>query len=69
MHCMHIINAILNYIEKQPKIEGRFSHGETLQGRRGDSVSMGETLFRYRVSGGDFISAKERIYFGGDLIS
>jgi len=27
---MHMINAILNYIEKQPKIEGRFSHGETL---------------------------------------
>jgi len=25
-------------------------------------------LFRYRVFGGDFISAKERIYFGGDFI-
>jgi len=28
---------------------------------------MGETLFRYRVSGEDFVSAKERIYFGGDF--
>jgi len=29
---MHIIspNVILNHIEKQPKIEGRVSHGETL---------------------------------------
>jgi len=61
-------NVILNHKEKQPKIEGRFSHGETLYRRRGDSISMEETLFRYRVSGGDFISAKERFCFGGDFI-
>src|SRR6218665_2198606 len=48
---MHVINAILNHIEKQPKIKGRFSHGETLQRRRGDSISMGETLFRYSLRG------------------
>src|SRR6218665_1701204 len=37
---MHIINAILNYIhvENQSKIEGRFSHGETLYRRRGDYI-------------------------------
>jgi len=29
-HALYAHNAILNYIEKQPKIEGRFSHGETL---------------------------------------
>ena len=29
---------------------------------------MGETLFRYKVSRGDFISAKERIYFEGETL-
>src|SRR6218665_972919 len=30
---------------------------------------MGETLFCYRVSGGDFISVKGRLCFGGRLYS
>ena len=34
---------------------------------RGDSISMGETLFRYKVSGGDSVTARGRLCFGGRL--
>src|SRR6218665_73542 len=69
MHCMHIIRpkVILNHIEKHPKIEGRFSHGETLYRRWGDSISMEETLFQYRVSGGRLHFSQGENLFRGRL--
>ena len=48
----------------QPKLEGRFSDGRDSVSWTGDSISMGETLFRYRVSGGE-ISYQSR----GDSVS
>src|SRR6218665_1642057 len=53
MHCMHIINAILNYKKMQPKLEGRFSDGRdfvSIQSLRGRfHISQRETLFRGRL--------------------
>ena len=67
---MYILNPIQNYIEKPPKIEGAILvRGRLCIVDRGDSISMGETLFRYRVSGGDSVSARGRLCFGGDFIS
>src|SRR6218665_918244 len=48
----------------QPKLEGRFSDGRDSVSWTGDSISMGETLFRCRVSGGK-ISYQSR----GDSVS
>src|SRR6218665_440539 len=49
----------------QPKLEGRFSDGRDFVSWTGDSISMGETLFRYRVSRGRFhISQGETLFLG-----
>src|SRR6218665_1464054 len=48
----------------QPKLEGRFSDGRDSVSWTGESISLGETLFRYRVSGGE-ISYQSR----GDSVS
>src|SRR5688572_14618460 len=65
---MHILNPILNNIEKQMKTEGAILvRGRLCIVDRGDSISMGETLFRYKVSGGDSVTARRRLCFGGRL--
>jgi len=67
---MHILNPILYNIEKQMKTEGAILvRGRLCIVDRGDSISMGETLFRYKVSGGDSVTARGRLCFGGDFIS
>src|SRR6218665_746964 len=49
----------------QPKLEGRFSDGRDFVSWTGDSISMGKTLFRYRVSRGRFhISQGETRFLG-----
>ena len=67
---MYVLNPIQNYIEKLPKIEGAILvRGRLCIVDRGDSISMGETLYRYRVSGGDSVSARGDSVSGGDFIS
>src|SRR6218665_2281233 len=59
LHALHAHtwpNVILNHTKKHPKIEGRFSHGEALYGRRGrfyfDGGDCSDTVSSYRVYGG-----------------
>ena len=75
MHCMHIIKAILNYKKCNLTYRGAIFGWERLCIVDRRFYFDGETLFRYRVSGGRFhISQgetlfKERLCFGGDFIS